>query len=193
GAPADPAQVAQDLGVESVLDGTYQRTPGVVRVSVQLINGRDRAMRWAERYDLRAADMLTFQDEIAKKVVDGLSVQVSNRENAAITAPATSSPEAYNLYLQARFYQNDYSMRSTLESLHRGQELARKATEKDSSFVEAHALLAILYALEAANFQVNSGANLALAEKEARRAVELNGTSSDALAALGMALTIEGR
>ena len=191
-APADPVQVAQDLGVESVLDGTYQRTPGIVRVSVQLINRDDRATRWAQKYDLRAADMLRFQDEVAEKVVDGLRVQVSGQEQALMSTATSSSPEAYNLYLQARFYQNDYSMRSSVESLHRGQQLAQQAIEKDPSFFEAHVLLAYLYCIESANFDVNSRANLERGEREARRATQLSPDAPDGLVVLGMALTEGG-
>ncbi len=101
--PADPSQVARELEVESVLDGTFQRVGEVIRVSVQLVN-RDKRAQWADRYDLRAQDMLKFQDEVAQKVVEGLQVQVSAAEHESMTAPMTSSPEAYRLYLDARFY-----------------------------------------------------------------------------------------
>src|SRR5262249_7850799 len=157
---ADPSQVAQELGVESVLDGTYQRGQGVVRVSVQLINRDSQATRWAQKYDLRSADMLKFQDEVAEKVVEGLSVEVSGQEHAAMTAPTTSSPEAYDLYLRGRFYLNEYFMRSSVDSLHRGQQLAEQAIAKDQSFAEAHALLATLLCMESANFDRNARANL---------------------------------
>jgi len=190
--PADPVQAANDLGVESVLDGTYQRSPGVVRVSVQLISRSNQSTRWAQRYDLKASDMLKFQDEVAEKVVDGLSVEVSGQEHAAMATPATSSPEAYNLYLQARFYLNDYFMRSSLDSLHRGQQVAQQAIEKDPSFSEAHALLALLFSMESANFNANGKANLDKAEREARRAVQLSPNSPEALVVLGSALTERG-
>ena len=193
GSPADPVRVAQELGVESVLDGTYQRAPGVVRVSVQLISRENQATRWAQRYDLRAADILKFQDEIAEKVVDGLSVEVSGQEHVTMTAPTTSSPEAYNLYLQARFYMNEYYMHATLDSLHHGQAVAQQALDKDPSFAEARAMLAYLYCMEAANFGPNARENLQRGEREARRAAELSPNSPEVLAVLGTALTESGR
>jgi len=107
--PADPGKAAEELGVDSVLDGTYQRVAGVMRVSVQLVDRDNRAMRWAEHYDLRADDMLKFQDEVAQKVVEGLRVQVSGQEQESLAVRPTTSLEAYNLYLQARFYKNEYS------------------------------------------------------------------------------------
>ena len=191
--PADPVQVAQEMGVESVLDGTYQRAPGVIRVSVQLISRKDQATRWAQRYDLHGADMLKFQDEVAEKVVDGLSVEVSGEEQSAMRAPTTSSPEAYNLYLQARFYLNEYYMHAKLDSLHNGQTVAQQAVDKDPSFAEPRAMLAYLYSMEAANFDINARENLQRGVEEARRAAELSPNSPEVLAVLGTALTESGR
>jgi TolB-like protein/Tfp pilus assembly protein PilF/predicted Ser/Thr protein kinase len=190
--PVDPVQAAQELQVDSILDGTYQHVSGVVRVSVQLIDRQSGSARWAEHYDLRADDMLAFQDQIAKNVVDGLRVQVSGSEQQALDAPLTSSPQAYNFYLQARFFRNEYFMTSQLESLHRGEQAAQQAVERDASFSEAHALLSDLYAMEAANFDEDSTANLQKAEQSARRAVELKPNSPEALVALGGALAEGG-
>jgi serine/threonine-protein kinase len=191
--PTDPSQAAQELQVDSVLDGTYQRAGAVIRVSVQLIDQQNKAARWAEHYDLRGDDMLKFQDEVAKKVVDGLQVEVSGKEQQTLEAPMTSSPQAYNLYLQARFFRNDYFMHTQAESLHKGEQLAQDAIAKDPNFAEAHALLSTLYFMEAANIPENAAANLILGEKAARRAVALKPGCADAVIALGGALTELGR
>ena len=190
--PTDPSQAAQELQVDSVLDGTYQRAGAVIRVSVQLIDQQNKTARWAEHYDLRGDDMLKFQDEVAKKVVDGLQVEVSGKEQQTLEAPMTSSPQAYNLYLQARFFRNDYFMHTQADSLHKGEQLAQDAIAKDPNFAEAYALLSTLYFMEAANIPQNAAANIALGEKAARRAVALKPNSADALIALGGALTEEG-
>src|SRR5579862_16319 len=192
-APEDPAKAAQDLGVESVLDGTYQRAAGVIRVSVQLISRKDQTMRWAQKYDLRAADMLKFQDEVADKVVNGLQVEVSGSEKAAINAKATDSPEAYNDYLQARYFGNEYFVNSKRESLHRAEEAATRAIAKDPKFADGYAQLAWSYGMEAANFESGSRENLARGEKEARRALELAPNSLEASVALMMVLTEQGK
>ena len=192
-APEDPAKAAQDLGVESVLDGTYQRAAGVIRVSVQLISRKDQTMRWAQKYDLRAADMLKFQDEVADKVVNGLQVEVSGSEKAAINAKATDSPEAYNDYLQARYFGNEYFVNSKRESLHRAEEAATRAIAKDPKFADGYAQLAWSYGMEAANFESGSRENLARGEKEARRALELDPNSLEASVALMMVLTEQGK
>ena len=189
----DPAQAAQELQVDSIVDGTYQRTAGgVMRVSVQLIDRGSQTTRWAEHYDLRAADMLKFQDEIAKKVVDGLQVEVSGKEQQALAAPVTSSAQAYNAYLQSRFFRNEYFMTSRVDSLHKGQQLLLEAIKLDPAFVDAYALLSTLYSMEGANFQANAAENLAKSEQAARRAVELKPDSPEALIALGGILAEEG-
>ncbi len=191
--PADPAQVARELEVNSVLDGTFQRLGGVIRVSVQLVDPQTRSARWAGRYDLRADDMLKFQDEVAQKVVEGLSVQVSEAEHQFLSAPMTASPEAYSLYLAARFYRNEYFMRSRLESIHQGRRLIEQAIAKDPNFAEAYVLLAEFYGMESANFVENSRQNLARAEGESRQAIRLNPHLPEAYTALGWVYTESGR
>ncbi len=97
----EPGEVAKALGVDSVLEGTYQRVSGVTRVTVQLIDGRTGTTKWSQRYDLKSADILSFEDEVASKVVEGLQIQISPTEQKAIQQPVTSNVEAYNDYLQA--------------------------------------------------------------------------------------------
>jgi len=192
-APADPAQVAQELEVESVLEGTFQRVGDVMRVSVLLSDPKSRSTRWAQRYDLRTNDMLKFQDEVAQKVVEGLSVSITEDEEACMTAPMTHSPEAYDLYIQARFYWNEYSMRSRLESLQRGRTLLEQAIKLDSTFVQAYILLADMCFMEAANFDDNARENLVHAEQMAQNAIELNPRLADVYISIGEIYIQQGR
>jgi len=170
--------------VNSVLEGTYQRIGPVIRISLQLISRDTGAARWASRYDLRADDMLKFQDDLAQKVVENLSIQVSAAEHQAMSGPMTRSPEAYNLYLQARFYSNEYKMRSTLGSIRQGRQLLLQAIAMDPGFAEAHSSLSESYGMEAANFQENSKENLALSEAVAHEALRLNPNLGEAHTAL---------
>jgi eukaryotic-like serine/threonine-protein kinase len=189
----DPGQVGKDLQVDSVVTGTYQPTAGLTRVSVQIVDSRSGTARWAGRYDLSAKDMLKFQDEVAQKVVEGLSVQLSGAEEASLKAPITTSPEAYNLYVQARAAWNEYAMHSSVDSLHQGERLMLEAVAKDPSFGEGYALLSQLYTFEAANFNENAAKNLNLGEQAARRALEINPHSLEATLALGGALGEQGK
>ncbi len=187
----DPAEAARELGVNSVLAGTYQRAGSVMRVSVQLIDHG--ATRWASHYDLQGQDMLRFEDDVAQRVVDGLSVQLSGTEQQSLKALSTNSADAYDLLLQARAYQADYRIDSKRETLQKSEQMAQRAIEKDPRFVDAYALLAQTYALEATNFQENGAHNLALAEETARKALALDPHSFSANVALGSVFGEQGK
>jgi len=189
----DPAEAAKALGVQSVLEGTYQHSANVIRVTVQLIDGNTGNTKWSQRYDLKSADVLTFEDEVASKVVDGLQIQISPSEQKSIQAPATANAEAYNDYLQARFYNNQYFTDSRLESIQSGQRLLRHAIALDKNFADAYALLAQLYMYQAANFGQDAEPNLKRCEAAAERALAINRQSVEGMVALGGAYTEEGR
>ena len=183
----DAVQVAHDLGVESVLEGTYQRSAGTIRVTVQLIDGHAGATKWAQRYDLHSADVLTFEDQVASKVVEGLRVEISPTEAKSIEQPATANLDAYNDYLQARFYQNEYFVHSRLDSIDQGKRLLLHAISLDRNFADAYALLAQFYGYQAANFAEDGEANVKRAEVAAQNALRINPQSSEGLTALAFA------
>jgi TolB-like protein/Tfp pilus assembly protein PilF len=187
----DPAQAEQELGVNSVLAGTYQRVGGITRVSVQLIDHG--AARWADRYDLQGHDLLRFEDDVAQKVVGGLSVQLSSAEQESLKAQSTSSAEAYRLLLQGRAYRDDYFINSRRDALRNAELMSQSAIEKDPAFVDAYALLSGSYLMEATNFQENAARNLALAEQAARKALALDPHSFEANMALGGVFTEGGK
>jgi tetratricopeptide (TPR) repeat protein len=176
--------VARELEVSSVVDGSFLSLGALIRVSVQLVSGEERATRWAGRYDLRADDLLQFQDDVALKVVEGLRVQLSRSEEQVMAVPITTSPEAYALYLQARYYWNEYYMHSRRESVHKAERLLEQAVAKDPLFAHAHALLSFFLAMEASNFP-QAGDSLERAEVSARRAMDIDPRLPEALHALG--------
>jgi TolB-like protein/Tfp pilus assembly protein PilF/predicted Ser/Thr protein kinase len=187
----DPTQAAKELEVNSVLAGTYQRVGGVMRVSVQLIDHG--AARWGSRYDLQGQDLLRFEDDLAQKVVEGLSVQLSGSEQQSLKTSSTHSEEAYNLLLQGRAHFADYFINSQIESLHNAQRKAQSAAEKDPMFVDAYSLLAQAYSLEATNYKENGARNLDLAERAARKAMDINPQAFEANLALGGVYGEEGK
>ena len=189
----EPTEVAKSLGVDSLLEGTYQRSAEVIRVTVQLIDGRSGSTKWSQRYDLRSADILTFEDQVATKVVEGLQIEISPQEQRSIAKPATTSVEAYNDYLQARFYLNEYLSRSQLQSIESGKRLLFHAISLDKNFSDAYALLAQFYAFQSANFVKDAGANLKHAEAAAQNALAINPESVEGMVALGGTYGEEGR
>jgi serine/threonine protein kinase/Flp pilus assembly protein TadD len=189
----EPGEVAKALNVESVLEGTYQRSSDVIRVTVQLIDARTGNTRWSQRYDLHSADILSFEDQIATKVVEGLKIEISPDEQKSIQQPVTTSVDAYNDYLQARFYLNDYLVHSSLESLESGERLLNHAISLDKNFTDAYASLAAFYSYQSANFVKDAEANLKRAESAAQSALRINPQSVEGLIALGGAYSEEGR
>jgi eukaryotic-like serine/threonine-protein kinase len=189
----EPTEVAKALGVESILEGTYQRSSGVIRVTVQLIDGRTGTTKWSQRYDLHSADILTFEDQVATKVVEGLQIEVSPTEQKSIQQPVTTSVDAYNDYLQARFYFNEYLVNSRLDSMEKGERLLLHAISLDKNFGDAYALLAQFYAFQGTNFTRDAQANLQRAEVAAQNALRINPQSSEGLISLGGIYGEEGR
>jgi serine/threonine protein kinase/Flp pilus assembly protein TadD len=189
----EPTEVAKALGVQSILEGTYQRSADVIRVTVQLIDGRTGTTRWSQRYDLHSADILSFEDQIATKVVEGLQIEVSPAEQKSIQQPVTTSVDAYNDYLQARFHFNEYLVYSRLDSLEKGERLLLHAISLDKNFADAYALLAEFYSFQGANFAKDGEANLKRAEVAAQNALRINPQSSEGLIALGGIYGEEGR
>ncbi|MFB3922364.1 MAG: protein kinase [Terriglobia bacterium] len=192
-APADPAQVAQDLDVETVLDGSFQSVGGVVRVSVQLIDRKTHAALWAGQYDLHASDMLKFQDEVAHKVVEEMRVQVSDAEHKSMTAPMTASSEAYNRYVEARYYLNEFFAHPNPDSLERGRRLLHEAVSHDPKFAQADALLSVFYVVDTAYYTDRAQEKLARGVPIAQRALELDPNLPEPYVAVGMAHAMQGR
>jgi len=189
----EPTEAAKALGVSSILEGTYQRAAGVTRVSVQLIDGRTGTTKWSQRYDLKSSDILSFEDEVASKVVQGLQVQTSATEQKAMQERATSNVEAYNDYVQARFHFSEYLVYSQLNSLQNGQRLMLHATSLDGNFAEAYALLAEFYVFEAANFSENAPENLKKAEAAALNAARIKPQLTEGMIALAHVYSEEGK
>ncbi len=189
----EPVEAAKALDVESVLEGTYQRAAGTIRVTVQLIDGRSGTIKWAQRYDLQSADILSFEDTVASKVVEGLRIEISPSEQKSLEQPATANVEAYNDYLQARFYLTEYFVHSGIDSIEQGKRLLSHAISLDANFADAYALQAQFYAYQAANFFEDAEANVKRAEAAAQNALRINPRSSEGLTALAFAYSEGGQ
>ncbi len=189
----EATEAAKALGVASILEGTYQRSSDVIRVTVQLIDGRTGTTKWSRRYDLHRADILTFEDEVAGKVVEGLQVEISPNEQKSMQQQATTSVEAYDDYLQARFYFNEYLVHSRMESLESSTRLLKMAIGLDKNFSDAYAVLAQVLSFEAANFSKGADDNLKQGEAMAKKALEINPDSSEGMISLGGVYVESGR
>jgi TolB-like protein/class 3 adenylate cyclase len=177
----DLRQIAQQLGVAHVLEGSVQRSANRVRVSAQLIDARNDTHVWAEKYDRDLADVFAIQSEIAEKIADQLQAKLSPKERSAISERPTSDLSAYELYLQAKdlMYDSDFNPSRSREDHFKAVQLLDQAVARDPTFLIAHCLLAYVHDdIFVVNFD-HSETRLALAENSVRAAVRLQPDSGE--------------
>jgi TolB-like protein/class 3 adenylate cyclase/Flp pilus assembly protein TadD len=136
-------EVAADLGVAHVLEGTVQRAGGRVRVNAQLIDARTDSQLWAERYDRDVADVFAIESELAGKIVAQLQAKISPSEQAAIEQKPTADLAAHDLYVRAKTLTATAVWSTPLqEGLSEAVRLLNQAIERDSDFALAYYQLA---------------------------------------------------
>ncbi|HEY1561052.1 MAG TPA: hypothetical protein VGF71_09205, partial [Caulobacteraceae bacterium] len=140
GKTLDMGQLAGQLGVSHVLEGSVRRAGGRVRITAQLIDGATGGHLWAERYDRDLTDIFALQDEISEAIVAALKVKLLPAEKKAIETRGTDSVEAYDLYLMARqrYYTRNFNVREA-EAIVR---LCDRIVEIDPAYARAWALMA---------------------------------------------------
>jgi serine/threonine-protein kinase len=136
-------EVAADLGVAHVLEGTVQRAGGRVRVNAQLIDARTDTHLWGESYDRDVADVFAIESEVAGKIVAQLQAKISPSEKAAIEEKPTTDLVAHDLYIRAKTLQATSAFSTPLvESLSEAVRLLNQAIERDPAFALAYYQLA---------------------------------------------------
>ena len=98
--PRNLREIARQLGVGNILEGSVQKVADQVRVNVQLINAQTDSHLWAESYDRKLTDIFTIESEIAKRIAESLQAKLSGREEQALAVKPTNNPEAYDAYLR---------------------------------------------------------------------------------------------
>jgi TolB-like protein len=137
--PRNLAQIAKQLGVANILEGSLQRVGEQVRVNVQLVNAQSDSHLWAETYNWKLTDILGVESEIAKGIAESLQAKLSGREEQVIAAKPTDNVEAYDAYLRGLAYSLK-SANTTANSLG-AQKYLREAVKLDPKFALAWALL----------------------------------------------------
>ena len=178
--PDNLPQIAKQLGVMNILEGSVQKSNDQVRVNVQLINAMTDAHLWAETYDRKLTDIFTVESEIAKTIADTLQAKLTGSEQLAISARPTENPEAYQLYLQGRFFWN----KRTAADLRKSIDYFKQAIAKDPNYALAYAGLAQSWMVLPA---YNGGSPMDAYPQgamAARKALALDNTLPEAVAAL---------
>jgi adenylate cyclase len=187
GQSLDVKEVAKQLSVSHVLEGSVRKAGSRVRINAQLIDGSTGKHLWADRFDRDLTDIFEIQDEISKAIVDALKVKLLPKEKTAIEARGTSSVEAYNLYLMAR-QQWIGGLSGNLRRDETIVRLCRQATALDPNYAQAWALMA----LAQLELQFGHGQDVN-ALPAAERALEINPNLAEALCVEARYLEEEGR
>src|SRR5262249_32287598 len=103
--PPNLPQIARQLGVGNILEGSVQKVADQVRVNVQLVNAQTDSHIWGETYDRKLSDLFGVESEIAKGVAESLQAKLTGREEQALAAKPTNNPEAYDAYLHGLAFQ----------------------------------------------------------------------------------------
>jgi adenylate cyclase len=135
-------QVAKQLSVSHVLEGSVRKAGNRIRINAQLIDGSTGKHLWADRFDRDLTDIFEIQDEISKAIVDALKLKLLPREKSAIEARGTSSVEAYNIFLMARqqLISGDFGDPRLEETAAR---LCGQAIVLDPNYADAWAVMAL--------------------------------------------------
>lgn len=147
----DAVTAARRLKVANVMTGSVRRSPSIVRVNAQLIDGENGLERWSQSFDRPLGDVLLIQTDIAASVARALSIELGSTAQAVLSLGGTKNPQAQDLLLQAtarRGDDSDAGVRHTIALLER-------ATELDPNYAEAHARKAQLLSLWAGTHAPN--------------------------------------
>ncbi len=168
-------EIAQQLGVANVVEGSVQRSGNRVRVNAQLVDARNDAHLWAQTYDRDLADVFAIQSEIAKAIADQLQTKLSPNEKKAIEQPPTTDLAAFDLYSRAKPLLLTAGFSATSEPDRRKAiELLDEAVKRDPSFFDAYCQLAFAHeSLYAVRGSDHTPARLALAEAAVQAATRL--------------------
>jgi serine/threonine-protein kinase len=180
----DAKAAAARLSVANILTGSVRRSPSVIRVNAQLVNGKDGVQKWAQTYDRSPGDAIKIQTDIAENVARALSIALSRAGRAALTVGGTTDSVAQDLILQVR----QISREATgPDALRRRVALAEAAIGRDPNYADAYVEKATALTNLASNYgrtPADVAHQVAQADVAARRAVALAPTLGSAHAAL---------
>jgi adenylate cyclase len=186
-APDNLRDVARQLGVANILEGSVQRSKDQVRVNVQLINALTDAHLWADTYDRHLTDIFAVESEIAKTIAETLQAKLTGSEKAMIAAQPTSDTTAYELYHKGRSL---WEKRSG-DNLAKAIAFYEQAIARDPKYALAYAGLANSYVLLPLYFSVPQRGAMAKAREAALKALQIDPKLAEGHNALGKILNFD--
>ncbi len=178
-------QVAKELRVSSVLEGSIRRAGDRVRITAQLIDAGSDSHLWSETYDREMKDVFAIQDDIAQSITDALQLTLSPKERRAIQNVATSDARAYDFYLRGRSYMYTMTQRDYEHAIG----MFNQAIALDAKYALAYAGIADAYS-HMFRYADASHENAENARQASEKAIALDPDSAEARASRGLAMFI---
>lgn len=175
-------EIAKELEVGALVEGSVRKAANKVRVTVQLISASTEEHLWSSRYDSDLSDIFAIQTEIAENVTKELKVQLADSEKRNLESRPTANAEAYALYLKGRYYWNE----RTKPSVEKGLEYLREAIDVDPGFALAYSDLADAYVVMTDYGMLPTSEALKKVEEYASMALQLDSTLSQPHASLAI-------
>jgi TolB-like protein/tetratricopeptide (TPR) repeat protein len=185
--PDNLPQIAKQLGVAHILEGSVQKASDQVRVNVQLINALTDAHLWADTYDRKLTDIFAVESEIAKNIAETLQARLTGSEKSSIAKTPTVNPEAYELYLKGRFF----SEKRTGADLRKSIEYYDQAIAKDPGYPLAYVGLADSHLLLTAYGAISTKEAVSPARAALKKALALDDSLAQAHASSGLFANLE--
>ncbi|MBI3860231.1 MAG: tetratricopeptide repeat protein [Thaumarchaeota archaeon] len=179
------SEVARELEVGTVLEGSVRKAGNRIRVTIQLIDSHTSEHLWAESYERELKDVFAIQSEISNTVAEALKVRLTSQEKALIEKKQTSNPEAHTLYLKGRFYLDE----RTKDNVNKALRYFRSAVDLDPDFALAYSGLADCYNILADYTWMNPEEAAPQAMKNALKALEIDDSLAEAHASLALTLS----
>src|SRR5213595_1622216 len=166
-APKDLREIAKQLGVAHILEGSVQKSADTVRVNVQLIKAASDSHLWSDTFDRKLTDILSVESEVARTIADQLRAKLTGHEQEVIAAKATDNPEAYDAYLRGLAYtlKTGFTPANSLGA----QKYLKQAVQLDPNFALGWALLSYV---DASGYLTQSLQPTESLREEARQAAE---------------------
>jgi TolB-like protein/DNA-binding winged helix-turn-helix (wHTH) protein/Tfp pilus assembly protein PilF len=179
-------QIARELNVDAVVEGTVLRSGDQVRITAQLIEASTDKHLWSQSYEGELRDTLALQNRVASAIADQIRINLTPREEAALRSAKAVNPEAYQSYLKGRYFWN----KRTADGLKAALAYFQQAIEEDPKYAQAYSGLADTYAL-LGDWQyavMTSKEAFPKAKAAAIKALELDSSLSEAHTSLGYSL-----
>jgi TolB-like protein/Flp pilus assembly protein TadD len=178
-------EIAQELGVDAVVEGSIFRAGDRIRITAQLIEATTDQHLWAESYERDLRDILALQSEVARAVAQEIKVKLTPQEEARFVGMATVNPVAHDAYLKGRYFWNQRG-----PALKKAVESFKQALAVDTNYAPAYAGLADSYALLGFYGDLPPREVMPKAKEAARRALEIDERLAEAHCSLGYIHTI---